>query len=214
LNRKLVLNNSSYLNEILPCAGFCDVMASASTLKSRRAMAAVISTIYNSVKHTESVGGAATENIALLQLCSARGLCAQLLLAAAPTTHKLLETSTASSSSSSSSSSSGSSSNRLQSKSSDTQNTPAPSDPVLEWLHILFFHILKSDRNSLLRMFLTLKPRAPGENVWDFKVDASIGESSSSKDFNWVSSGDDSMTDVNRPVLTHEQVSAHSVSCI
>lgn len=174
-------------------------------------MAAVISTIYNSVKHTESVGGTATENIALLQLCSARGLCAQLLLAAAPTTHKLLETSTASSSSSSSS---GSSSNRLQSKSSDTQNTPAPSDPVLEWLHILFFHILKSDRNSLLRMFLTLKPRAPGENVWDFKVDTSIGESSLSKDFNWTSSGDDSMTDVNRPVLTHEQVSTHSVSYV
>lgn len=166
-------------------------------------MAAVISAIYNTVKHTESVDGAETENNTLLQLCSSRGLCAQLLLAAAPTTQKLLETATTASSSSSSCTSS----NRLQPNSSDTHNSPAPSDPVLEWLHILFFHILKSNRNSLLRMFQTLKPRAPGENVWDFKMDDSIGENDLTKGFIWSSSGNETMVDVDRPVLTHEQVS-------
>jgi hypothetical protein len=180
-------------------------MASASTLKSRKAMAAVISTLYNTVKHTEAEGEAATENNALLQLCSARGLCSQILLAAAPTTRKLFQTSTASSSSSSSGG------NRSQSNSSDIQNSPAPSDPVLEWLHILFFHILKSSKNSLLRMFLTLKPRAPGEIVWDFKVDNSKGEKSLTEGIIWTSSVDDSVTGVNRPVLTHEQVRTHCV---
>jgi hypothetical protein len=168
-------------------------------------MAAVISTLYNTLKHTGAAGEAATENNALLQLCSARGLCSQLLLAAAPTTQKLLQTSTASSGSSSSGG------NRSQSNSSDIQNSPAPSDPVLEWLHILFFHILKSNKNSLLRMFLTLKPRAPGENVWDFKEDNSKGEKSLMEDTVWTNSDDDSVTGVNRPVLTHEQVGTHCV---
>ena len=170
-------------------------------------MAAVISTIYNSVKHMESSGDISTENDAILQLCSARGLCAQLLLAAAPTTSKLLETSTTSSSSSNRNSSS----LQSHSESSDSRIKLAPADPVLEWLHILFFYLLKSKNSSLLRMFQTLKPRDPGENVWDFKLNKSKGADNLAEDFKWMSSVADTNSDSNRMVLTHEQVSPHSL---
>lgn len=167
-------------------------------------MAAVISTIYNSIKRIEAESKSLSATEGLPQLCSSRGLASQLLLAAAPTTLKLQVTEPSNNSSSSSTDS----------------PPPPPSDPVLEWLHILFFHILKSKNNSLLRMFLTLKPRAVGESVWDFDITALDSLSNVVSDGAEIGAeralneralnkGEEGGT-LDRAVLTHEQVSSCS----
>ena len=74
-------------------------------------------------------------------------------------------------------------------------------DPVLEWLHILFFYLLQTSSNRLLQLFKTLQPRAVGESVWDFKTD-------SSSDNNLFFEEKLNEMELNdRAVLTHEQVS-------
>ena len=88
-------------------------------------------------------------------------------------------------------------------------------DPVLEWLHILFYHLLKSRGSSLNRMFLTLKPRAYGDSVWDFDIAAlegSIpqGESEMTGAASVSEGGEAAGVDTARAVLTHEQVRSDS----
>lgn len=134
------------------------MLAATSTVRSRRATAAVISTVYNSIKQIEHACCTGSGNVGISQLCSSRGLSSQLLLVATPT---MLQVKDGNSGHFSASSSSNSATTQLQA-----------TDPVLEWLHILFFYLLKSRSSNLYRMFLTLRPRAQGESVWDFDMPA------------------------------------------
>lgn len=203
--------------------GFRDALAAAATVKSRAGIAAVISTIYNSIKQIGGVKGGvngningtngpnhginrgSVENFGLLRLCSSRGLSAQLLLSAAPTTNNIGNSvpivpiaaaatdgggGTAPSSSFSSSSIS------------PVSNTPDSSnDPVLEWLHILFFHLIKNEKDSLLKMFTTLQPRALGESVWDFDVTKDNGSDEKMNPFI-----EETIEIGEIAILTHEQI--------
>ena len=186
---------------------------------SRKGISAVISAIHNSIRLVPTDQGTAL-------LCSSRGLSAQILLSAAPTTSCINDKSTPLLTthtvppppSSSSSSADGITSATTQSLSCPaltpvtdaptTIATKASNDPVLEWLHILFFHILKCRNNSLLKIFLTLKPRGIGENVWDF--DEKVGKDFTENNHNsfdiFKKPDEDEADDFERSIITYEQV--------
>ena len=99
------------------------------------------------------------------------------------------------------------------------EKSAASQDPVLEWLQILFYHLLKSRGSSLNRMFLTLKPRASGDSVWDFDITAlegsiPLGESelTGAASVSEERKGETVGVDPARAVLTHEQVRSASYS--
>ena len=231
--------------------GFRDALAAAATVKSRACIAAVISSIYNSIKQIGLVEGLNQmkdegKNEGLTRLCSNRGLASQLLLCASPTTNSVTNipaastaaattasiaaastaaataaTATATAASAavstaaiSNTSHSSSSSPPSASPSSSSTSTAAaavgcpPNDPVLEWLHILFFYLLKHEKASLMKMFITLQPRAVGENVWDFDVN-DINEGNSGEGVNSFVEPEENGINAEleeRAVLTHEQV--------
>ena len=176
-------------------------------------MAAIISAIHNSIRQIQLERGTAL-------LCSSRGLASQLLLSAAPPANANNNVST-STTTYSSHSSSISSSNDIKSchPATSSQISASPdhsnkttsaaeesNDPVIEWLHILYFNILTCKKNCLLNMFSTLKPRAVGENVWDFDTKIDI-ENKSYDQFDIFGESDeiDKMIP-DQAVLTHEQV--------
>ena len=186
-------------------------------------MAAVISSIYNSIKRMKGEEG-------VHSLCSSRGLASQLLLSISPSTKNATGTSAYATTSSSAPTTlpttSTSSTTPITGNTSTATNTTTTAtstvgnaattasstttatavnkkdnsnDPVLEWLHILFFHLLQSDSNRLLQLFKTLQPRAVGESVWDFKTDSSDNNLFFEEKLSEMELND-------RAVLTHEQV--------
>ena len=188
--------------------GFRDAFAAASTTNNRIAMAAVISSIYNSIKRINGEEG-------VHSLCSSRGLASQLLLSISPSTKNATSAGTYASSSSSPSPPTPNATDAATTNSTTTTTTAVgtattttaatvkskdnSNDPVLEWLHILFFHLLQTSSNRLLQLFKTLQPRAVGESVWDFKTD-------SCEDNLFFEEKLSEMELNDRAVLTHEQV--------
>ena len=181
-------------------------------MRSRKCTAAVISAIHNSIRQIQFEKGTAL-------LCSSRGLASQLLLSAAPTANTnvdiIASTTTYSSHSSSANdikSCHPATSFHPASHALPTITAPAAvtgNDPVLEWLHILFFNTLKCKKNCLLKMFSTLKPRGVGENLWDFDTKVNYGDKSDDKFDIFGGSGEIITTIADQAVLTHEQVREH-----
>ena len=208
--QRYLLQSSKYSHSD---AGFRDALAAAATVRSRKCMAAVISAIHNSVRQIQLERGTAL-------LCSSRGLASQLLLSAAPPANindNLSTLTTTYSSHSSSISSSNdvkschpATSSQLSASPDHFAKTPSAAeetnDPVIEWLHILYFNILTCKKNCLLNMFSTLKPRAVGENVWDFDTKTDIGNKSYDHFDIFGESDEINKMIVDQAVLTHEQV--------
>jgi hypothetical protein len=173
--------------------GFSDLLAASVTVKSRNATAAVISSIHNSLKQMESKLNH-EQNDGMKKLCCSRSLAAHLLLSAAPSTQQLHQPSPVTDTTS-------------QPNDSTTDLSKSPSDPVIDWLHILFFHLLSSKDNNVQRMFLVVKPRSIAESVWaPISDDSNDGVTAQSIDCYYYDNNE-IFRNAEQAVLTHEQVS-------
>jgi hypothetical protein len=171
--------------------GFSDLLAASVTVKSRNATAAVISSIHNGLKQMESKLNH-EQNDGMKKLCCSRSLAAHLLLSAAPSTQQLQELTSVS---------------VATSQPNATDLSKSPSDPVIDWLHILFFHLLSSKDNNVQRMFLVLKPRSITESVWaPISDDSNDGVTSLPIDCYYYDNNE-IFRNAEQAVLTHEQVS-------
>ena len=169
--------------------GFSDLLAASVTVKSRKATAAAISSIHNSVKHAES-----GQNSVMKKLCCSRSLAAHLLLSAAPSTLQLEEISYVTDAT-------------IQPGVSLEDVSSRLTDPVIDWLHIVFFHLLSSNNDNVQRMFLVLKPRSLTESVWAPDNENSCNEAASQPLDCFYYENNEAFQNTNRAVLTHEQVS-------
>lgn len=163
------------------------------TVKSRNATAAVISAIHNSLKQMESTLNH-EQNDGMKKLCCSRSLAAHLLLSAAPSTQQLQELTSVSNTTS-------------QPNDSTTDLSKSLTDPVIDWLHILFFHLLSSKDDSVQRMFLVLRPRSITESVWaPISDDSNDGLTYQPIDCYYYDNNK-VFRNAEQAVLTHEQVS-------
>lgn len=158
-------------------------------MKSRKATAAVISSIHNSLRHAEP-----GQNNGIKKFCCSRSLAAHLLLSAAPSTLQLEEISSVTDAT-------------IQPGVSLEDVSSRPVDPVIDWLHIIFFHLLSSNDNNVQRMFLVLKPRSLTESVWAPDNENNCNEATCQPLDCFYYDNNEVFKNTERAVLTHEQVS-------
>ena len=169
------------------------------TVKSQNATAAVISSIHNSLKQTQYVLEYGQHGN-MYKLCRFRSLSAHLLLAAAPSTLKLQETSRVTDAT-------------IQPHDVLPDSPTCPADPVIDWLHILFFHLLSSKDDNVQRMFLVLKPRSITESVWDPVSDEDCDGATTQLIDCFYYESNKAYRNMEEAVLTHEQVSYRRHFC-
>lgn len=162
-------------------------------VKSRHATAAVISSVHNSLKQMESKLNH-EQNDGMKKLCCSRSLAAHLLLSAAPSTQQLQELTSVTDATS-------------KPNNSITDLSKSATDPVVDWLHILFFHLLSSKDNNVQRMFLVLRPRSITESVWASIIDDSNEGVTSQPIDCYYYDNSKIFRNAEQAVLTHEQVS-------
>jgi len=190
--------------------GYRNAMAAAMTAGSRLAVAAAVASMYNSYVKIEAGYDQDVLDQCLHKICSSRGLCSQLMLSIPDVSHLSIKSSSTSSVNSpdnrteplSSSSSSSSSSNNKSSSgvtaggNGAISESPPKPDPLFEWMHRLFFYLLRHRR--LFQVFVTLQPRAAGESLWEDGLLDSCATSGTDTDINRVP--------LSSHRLTHEQV--------